>query len=76
MLQVFAIFNLQVMLENKVGDTLGISGPVRVVCEKDFGWNRWGGAQDAGNEWAPLCSLLLASLERVLGLEVAKAACL
>lgn len=62
MFQVFSVFDLQVMLKNKVGNTLGISGPVRAACEDDFGWNRWGGAQDIGNEWAPLCCLFWASL--------------
>lgn len=55
------------MLKNKVSNTLGISGPGRVACQNDFGWNRWGRAQDMGNEWAPLCCLLWASLELVWG---------
>lgn len=39
MLEVLPIFNLQVMLKNKVGSALGTSGLVRVACEDDFGWN-------------------------------------
>ena len=72
-LQVLPIFDLQVMLKNKVGGALGTSGLVRVACEDDFGWSRWGGAQDPGNEWAPLCRPLWASLVPVWGPERAKA---
>lgn len=74
MFQVFSVFDLQVMLKNKVIDTLGISGSERVAaCGNGFGWNRWGRAQDMGNEWAPLCCLLWASLEPALGPKRAKA---
>ena len=67
MLQVFSIFDLQVMLKHKVSETPGISGSERVACGNDFGWSRWGRAQDMGNEWAPLCCLLWASWSRFGG---------
>ena len=67
MLQVLSIFDLQVMLKNKVSSALGPSGLGRVVCEDDFGWNRWGRAGEAGNEWAPLCRPALGLLGAGLG---------
>lgn len=49
MFQVFSIFDLQVMLKNKVIDTLGISGSERVaVCGNGFGWNDGAGPRTWG----------------------------
>lgn len=73
MLQVLSIFDLQVMLKNKVGRALGTSGLGRVVCEDDFGWNHGAGPGRQGMNGLLYAAQLWASLELVWGLERAKA---
>ena len=73
-LQVLSVLDLQVMLKNKVSSALGTSGLGRVVCEDDFGWNRWGRAGGRQEMNGLLYAApLWASLELVWGLERAKA---